>query len=95
MIDLTKHPWRVSVGEGAKYGAIVADVPCRPDDKVDEVYGGYLVCESVSGDGVKRLIAASPESLDLLKRIQNSGLIHPLSIIGRDLEAILLRIESP
>lgn len=91
MKDMIESPWRVS---GSPYGAIVCDVPCRPGDKFDPHYGGFLVCESVAYIHAKTLIAAAPEMLDLLKRIKASELVQPASILGRDINNILNKVNG-
>lgn len=89
--DMTEVPWRVSA---SPYGAVVCDVPCRAKDQNDSHYGGYLVCESLSGPKVKRLVAAAPEMRDLLRRIAATRTFAEETILGRAIIQLLDRIET-
>lgn len=63
----TNGPWKV----GQSYGAVIA-----PYNGIEEMskeafdaYGGYLICESANPNNA-RLIAAAPELLEALKKMQ-------------------------
>ncbi|MCF8009590.1 MAG: hypothetical protein K9K32_07460 [Halanaerobiales bacterium] len=54
--------------------AIVSDIPTSEQSKSVtnvEHYGGYLVCESVFNEDIRKLIIKSPELIQKLKELLN------------------------
>lgn len=92
MFDITEVPWRVSLN--SQWGAVVCDVPSRAKDSYEQNYGGYLVCESISNPRTLRLVAASPQMRDLLRRVMFNQHVPANSILGIEIAKLLKEIET-
>jgi hypothetical protein len=77
----TPGPWR----KGKCHQSVVAEIPVpgiRGSDAV-EVYGGHLIAESVATQNIP-LIAAAPDLLEALQRLDRRGYLSAHACAGED-----------